>query len=83
MIAVITGAGSGIGYEMSRMRLMDYGYDLILTGRNIDRLEDARQKLTLLWAVPISTPAVSVGTTKRMPLSSTPVPQKSLTGSST
>ena len=50
MIAVITGAGSGIGYEMSRILLMDYGYDLILTGRNIDRLEDARQKLTLLWA---------------------------------
>ena len=50
MIAVITGAGSGIGYEMSRILLMDYGYDLILTGRNIVRLEDARQKLTLLWA---------------------------------
>ena len=48
MIAVITGAGSGIAYEMSRILLMDYGYDLILTGRNIDRLEDARQKLTLL-----------------------------------
>lgn len=44
MIALITGASSGIGRDISRT-LSKYGYDLILTARNKVKLEELREEL--------------------------------------
>ena len=42
--ALITGASSGIGFEMSQMLAMD-GWDVILVGRNTDVLEQLRVRI--------------------------------------
>ncbi len=42
--ALITGATSGIGREFAK-RLSDNGYDLIITGRRVERLEQLKQSL--------------------------------------
>ena len=44
MQAVITGATSGIGYEMA-LYLSELGWDLILTGRNSEKLRQMQQQL--------------------------------------
>lgn len=41
-IALVTGAGSGIGRAVS-LALLRHGYTLVLTGRNIDRLEETAE----------------------------------------
>ncbi|MDL2171270.1 MULTISPECIES: SDR family oxidoreductase [Asaia] len=43
-IAVVTGAGAGIGRATVRM-LASYGFDIALIGRNEQRLQDAAQEL--------------------------------------
>lgn len=45
MQAVITGATSGIGYEMA-VYLSELGWDLILTGRNSEKLRQMQQQLS-------------------------------------
>ena len=42
MIALVTGASSGIGRDMARY-LNSLGYDLIITARNKASLEDLKQ----------------------------------------
>ena len=44
MIALITGASSGIGRDMARV-LSKKGYDLILVARRKDRLEELKEEL--------------------------------------
>lgn len=44
MLALITGASSGIGYDMS-LYLDKLGYDLILVARNKNKLEELKSKL--------------------------------------
>lgn len=44
MVALITGASSGIGYDMAGY-LSRKGYDIIAVGRNRDRLEQLKQTL--------------------------------------
>lgn len=44
MIALVTGASSGIGRDMART-LSKYGYDLIITARNKEKLEELREEL--------------------------------------
>lgn len=44
MIALITGASSGIGRDMARY-LNYLGYDLIITARNIEKLEELKKEL--------------------------------------
>ena len=44
MIALVTGASSGIGKDMARY-LNKLGYDLIITARNIASLEDLKEEL--------------------------------------
>jgi NAD(P)-dependent dehydrogenase (short-subunit alcohol dehydrogenase family) len=41
-VAVITGSNRGMGYETAR-QLLARGYRVVLTGRNLDALEDARR----------------------------------------
>ena len=48
--AVITGATSGIGAEFAR-RLAERGYNLVLTGRNEERLEASAAELARQYAV--------------------------------
>ena len=44
MKALITGASSGIGRDMARI-LSDKGFDLILVGRNIEKLNELKKEL--------------------------------------
>lgn len=44
MKALITGASSGIGYDMAKY-MASLGYDLILVARNIEKLEELKQSL--------------------------------------
>lgn len=44
MWAVITGASSGIGYEMAKI-LAEMGYNLVLVARRQDKLEQLKEKL--------------------------------------
>lgn len=44
MIALITGASSGMGRDMARI-LDEKGYDLILVARRLDKLEELKQEL--------------------------------------
>ena len=51
-IALITGATAGIGLETARI-LAKNNYNLILTGRRLERLEEIKQELTLEGAAVI------------------------------
>ena len=44
MKALITGASSGIGKELTKLLANDYN-DLVLVGRNIDKLEELKKEL--------------------------------------
>ena len=46
MKALITGASSGIGRDMARI-LSDKGFDLILVGRNIEKLNELKAKFKM------------------------------------
>jgi len=50
--AVITGASSGIGYEFAIL-LAKNGYDLILIGRNIDKLNQIQQEFEQTYKIQI------------------------------
>lgn len=45
MAAIVTGGGSGIGFEIAKILYLEEGQDLILVGRNADRLRDAKLHL--------------------------------------
>ncbi|MDD6578222.1 MAG: SDR family NAD(P)-dependent oxidoreductase [Lachnospiraceae bacterium] len=42
MAAIVTGGGSGIGFEIAKILYLEEGQDLILVGRNVDRLQAAK-----------------------------------------
>ena len=44
MIALVTGASSGIGRDMARY-LYKLGYDIVITARNKEKLEELKQEL--------------------------------------
>lgn len=44
---IITGGGSGLGYELAQ-QLLEYGKNIIIIGRNIEKLESAAKMLSLL-----------------------------------
>ena len=45
MAAIVTGGGSGIGFEIAKILYLEEGQDLILVGRNADHLRDAKLSL--------------------------------------
>ncbi|MDD6667086.1 MAG: SDR family NAD(P)-dependent oxidoreductase [Lachnospiraceae bacterium] len=45
MAAIVTGGGSGIGFEIAKILYLEEGQDLILVGRNEDRLMRAKKRL--------------------------------------
>lgn len=45
LAAIVTGGGSGIGFEIAKILYLEEGQDLILVGRNVDRLQAAKQCL--------------------------------------
>lgn len=49
---LITGATTGIGYELAKI-YADDGYNLILVARNIERLEQVKNELNLIYNVNI------------------------------
>ena len=56
--ALITGASSGIGYELARV-FVERGYDVVLVARRVERLEQIKLELLELrseakvWCVPV------------------------------
>src|SRR5687768_13649716 len=51
--ALITGATSGIGYELAQLFAKD-GYNLVLVARNEERLQEVTQELKDRWSVEVT-----------------------------
>jgi 3-hydroxy acid dehydrogenase/malonic semialdehyde reductase len=52
MIALITGATSGIG-KSTAIEFAKHGYDLIITGRRTERLEELKAVLTKEYSIKV------------------------------
>ena len=48
-VAIVTGGSSGIGLAVGR-RLVDGGYDVVLTARTADKLDAAAADIGARWA---------------------------------
>jgi len=57
--ALVTGGGSGIGYEIAR-ELAARGSDLVLSGRDVSRLEASAQRLQANFGVTVRTVAADL-----------------------
>ena len=55
---LITGASSGIGYELSKVFAKN-GYDLVLVARNAERLNDISEEIQKQYAVEMSGPTIA------------------------
>lgn len=51
-VTIITGGGKGIGFGMATAFARE-GSNLVLTGRNMERLQQAQQKLESEWGVKV------------------------------
>ena len=58
--ALITGASSGIGADFAS-ELADRGYDLILTARRRDRLEELKEELTARFSIRVEVLVADLG----------------------
>jgi short-subunit dehydrogenase len=65
-VALITGASAGIGYEFG-LRLAERGYDLILTARRSDRLDELATKISALHPVRIQKIAADLSEASAVP----------------
>ncbi|NJO71604.1 MAG: SDR family oxidoreductase [Oscillatoriales cyanobacterium RM1_1_9] len=50
-VAVVTGAGSGIG-RAAALRLQEAGYRVVIAGRRAEELERRRRRGRGLWPIP-------------------------------
>jgi uncharacterized protein len=65
-VALITGASAGIGYEFG-LRLAERGYDLILTARRSDRLDELSAKILSLHGVRVEKIAADLSEPSAVP----------------
>jgi short-subunit dehydrogenase len=65
-VALITGASAGIGYEFG-LRLAQRGYDLILTARRSDRLDELAAKILALHGVRVEKIAADLSDAEAVP----------------
>jgi len=52
---LITGGHAGIGFECAKQLACRYGYNLVLAGRNMQRMEAAAQRLRMAYGVSVIT----------------------------
>ena len=63
---LITGGGSGLGYELAKLFAAD-GHNLVLVGREAEKLDTAKKELGKLYSIKIETIAADLTNAENIP----------------